>query len=87
MDEEKMLEEARWSQFAAGLLDYINCANSKFIKTDYQVKFNKPTAYNYELITATCMEDLSPELQRVANEYKEYMKNENNKLASYFAKN
>ena len=40
MDEEKMLEEARWSQFAAGLLDYINCANSKFIKTDYQVKFN-----------------------------------------------
>ena len=87
MDEEKMLEEARWSQFAAGLLDYINCANSKFIKTDYQVKFNKPTAYNYVLITATCMEDLSPELQRVANEYKEYMKNENNKLASYFAKN
>lgn len=69
-----------------GCLIILIVQNSKFIKTDYQVKFNKPTAYNYELITATCMEDLSPELQRVANEYKEYMKNENNKLASYFAK-
>ena len=85
MDEEKMLEEAHLSQFAAALLDYINCANSKFIETDYQVKFNKPTDYNHELITATCIEELSPELQRVANEYKEYIKNENNKLASYFS--
>lgn len=64
-------EEAKWSRFCGGLLGYINDYYNRFIKTDYEIQLDM----NIEDVTAelqksTSMDDLSPQLKKVAEQYK-----------------
>lgn len=69
------LSEARWSQFAGRLLGYISDGHNRFIQTDYEVDLDMSDLdILYELWNATSVEELSPELQRVAREYMEWEK-------------
>ena len=69
------LSEARWSQFAGRLLRYISDGHNRFIQTDYEVDLDMSDLdILYELWNATSVEELSPELQRVAREYMEWEK-------------
>lgn len=64
------IKEAQWSKFAADLYDYILVGRSCFIKHDYEVRLNMSDAdIVRELGECDSMEQLSPELKRVAEEY------------------
>ncbi len=68
-----MLEDVKWSKFAAGLYSYISAGRSRLIKTNYDVKINMSDGdILHELQICTKIEQLSPELQRVAKEYNKW---------------
>ena len=63
-------EEVKWSKFASGLYSYISEGRNRFIQTDYKAYLNMSDGEILrELQTCTGIEQLSPELQRVAKEY------------------
>lgn len=65
------MEDARWSRFCGGLLGYINEYYCKFIKTDYEIELNmKHEDILNELQNASSINDLSPQLKKVAEQYK-----------------
>lgn len=69
------LKECRWSRFAAGLLNYIECGRGTLIKVDYKIDLDMPLGdILNELQICSNIEELSPELQKVANEYSIYLK-------------
>lgn len=69
------LSEVRWSKFAAGLFGYISDWRNRFIQTDYEIHLDMSDLdILHELWNATSVEELSPELQRVAKEYVEWEK-------------
>lgn len=69
------LSEVRWSKFAAGLFGYISDGRNRFIRTDYEIHLDMSDSdILHELWDSTSVEQLSPELQRVAREYIEWEK-------------
>lgn len=69
------LSEARWSQFAGRLLGYISDGRCELVETDYEVDLDMSDwDILHELWNSTSVEQLSPELQRVAREYMEWEK-------------
>lgn len=62
----------QWDRFAGHLLSYIEEANNKFIKTDYSIKLNMSLGeVQKELIEKSSIDELSPELRKIAEEYLE----------------
>lgn len=68
-------EEAKWSRFCGGLLGYINNYYSKFIKTDYEIQLDMGIGeFTEELRKSKSMDDLSPQLKKVAEQYESTLK-------------
>ena len=64
------IKEAQWDKFTANLYDYILTGRSHFIKHDYEVRLNMSDAEVLrELGECSSVEQFSPELKRVAEEY------------------
>lgn len=64
------IEEAQWGKFTANLYDYILIGRSCLIKHDYEVRLNMSDAdILRELGECSSVEQFSPELKRVAEEY------------------
>lgn len=64
-------EQARWSRFCGRLLSYIDNYYCEFIKTDYEIELDM--TYEdiiKELQTAESIDDFSPQLKAVAEQYK-----------------
>ena len=69
------LKECRWSRFAAGLLSYIEYGRGTLIKVDYKIDLDMPLMdILNELQTCSGIEELSPKLRKVAEEYSIYSK-------------
>ena len=66
------MNEAQWSRFAAGLLGYISDYYNRFVETDYTVELSMSLGeVQKELMQKSSIDELSPELQRVAEAFKE----------------
>lgn len=66
------MNEAQWSRFAAGLLGYISDYRSKFVKTNYKVDLNMSLGeVQQELMEKKSIDELSPQLQKIAREYQD----------------
>lgn len=65
------IEQARWSRFCGGLLEYIDSYYSRLIKTDYEIELNMSGGdILAELQMSSSIDDLSPQLRAVAEQYK-----------------
>ena len=64
------MTEAKWSRFCGGLLEYINNYFNRFVKTDYEIDLDMSIEdITKELRSAASIDDLSPQLQKVAKQY------------------
>lgn len=65
------MTEAEWSRFGGMLLEYISNYYSSFIKTDYEIDLEMSLGdVMNELQIKDSIEDLSPQLKRVAEQFK-----------------
>lgn len=75
MMQEDGYKEAAWSRFCGGLLGYINNYYSCFIKTDYEIQLDISMGdVMAELWKAASIDDLSPQLKKVAEQYEKTIK-------------
>lgn len=64
------MTKAQWSRFCGRLLGYINDYYCSFIKTDYEIDLDLDmNEIITELQNSTSIEDLSPQLKSVAEQY------------------
>lgn len=64
------MDDIKWSRFAAGLFGYISDGRSRLVKTDYELNLNmSDSSILQELQDCNSVEQLSPEMQRIAEEY------------------
>lgn len=69
------LGEVKWSRFAAGLFSYISDGRNRFVRTDYEIHLGMSDGeILQELQACTSVEQLSPELQKLANDHKKTIK-------------
>lgn len=63
-------KEADWGKFSAEFYGYISDYYNRFIKTDYQIDLTMSLGdVQRELMTAQSIDELSPELKQVAQQY------------------
>ncbi|MGI5948483.1 MAG: hypothetical protein ACOX8K_13965 [Lachnospiraceae bacterium] len=68
-------KEMEWGKFSAGLFGYISDGRNRFIQTDYEIHLDKSDReILQELQICTSIEQLSPELQKIAAVYKRHLK-------------
>lgn len=64
-------EEAKWSRFCGGLLGYISDYYNRFVKTDYEINLDITIEeVTKELQNSTSINDFSPQLKTIAEQYK-----------------
>lgn len=75
MLESEEMNNIEWSRFAAGLINFISIGQSSLVHHDYDIVNFKLTGAQIfdELTRKNRIEDLLPELQVVAKQYKEYL--------------
>lgn len=69
-----IMNEAKWSRFCGGLLEYINNYCCEFIKTDYEIELDMTMGeVETELQISCSIDELSPQLKVIANQYEKYL--------------
>ena len=64
------MNSVQWDKFAGHLLSYIEEGTSKLVKTNYKVDINMSLGdIQKELIEKSSIDELSPELMKIAKEY------------------
>ena len=64
------MDEYQWDRFAGNLFSYITDGTSNLVKTNYKVDINMSLGdIQKELIEKSSIDELSPELMKIAKEY------------------
>lgn len=64
------MTEVEWSRFGGRLLEYISNCWSSIVKTDYEIDLDMPLGdVINELQQKSSIEELSPQLKRVAEQF------------------
>lgn len=73
MNDEELLKELKWDQFCGNLLGYINDYYEPYYEVDYEIKLDMSYGEIWkELQNSKCIDDLSPQLKKIALQYKNH---------------
>lgn len=74
-EHEKMDKELRWHDFVSGVYCFIEAYYNRFIETDYELEIDMSLGEIFKELTESAnIDDLSPDLKKVAEQYTEYKK-------------